>query len=331
MKFYLELFVFIVLSLSLNAQERIITLKTDSSVIKIYSFDNGSKWSEEYFNGKNIVRSISYQDKDSTTISSERYWYSTLSIKKGITKAYSDDGTLKFIIDDDKGDLVYIDTLQYPNANILKAMKQKGDSIIKSIYGVSFFNTRVKWNIYDSYYFDKTYVNEPSFTIEWLRDETKNKYRATEFNIRYDVYYGDQRLEEAIQIIIDGNGNLLPSHLWNISWTIYNKGLEKLAPSIYDFKLSGMEAIELATKFGLQQNDSCKVWSELNWKSYEGVDTNIFNGRFVLSVFQELPPTKEKMKYGIRYIRHYRVWEFNPWTKVFLGAKAMDREIKVSH
>lgn len=134
MKFYLELFAFIVLSLSLNAQERIITLKTDSSVIKIYSFDNGSKWSEEYFNGKNIVRSISYQDKDSTKISSERYWDTTLSIKKGITKAYSDDGTLKFIIDDDKGELVYIDTLQYPNANILKAMKQKGDSIIKHLW-----------------------------------------------------------------------------------------------------------------------------------------------------------------------------------------------------
>lgn len=328
MKFYLSLFFLAVLSQLLNGQRTVI-LKTDSSVIKIHYSDYGRKWSNEFFNGKNLVREITYHDKDSSAISFVQYLDTTLSFKsrKGISKAYSEDGTPEWFFDNDSRILLYVDTLKYPNYNVLSKMKLKGDSILKSIYGNSFFEEHIKWNLHSSYYFDKTYYSEPSFTISWLRENTKNKYKATEFNIRYDIIYGNQKLEEAIQIIIDENGILLPSHGWNENWTIYNEGLEKPDSSFHEFILTGKEAEELAIKFGLQKQDKSKVWSHLSWESEKGSSGNIFNGHFTISVFQELtvtPPEKEA-KYGT-YVHHYEVWMFNPRTKEFLGKKTMHRD-----
>ena len=77
-----------------------------------------------------------------------------------------------------------------PNYSMLNKMKLKGDSIIKSIYSEAFFNNYVKWN-FDSYYFDKTYGDEPSFTIDWMFDNARHAIKLP--NSIYDTTFATKQ------------------------------------------------------------------------------------------------------------------------------------------
>ena len=327
MKRITSIFISSIFVFQLHAQEINRTLTTDSSVIKttIYrstdrvtkQFTYSSKNVEESYKKKNLVHIITtFQD---TTIIAHDYYTKQNSTKwVGIFRSYYGDGRPKLTVDNDAGTWIPADTREYPNYAVLNKMKLKGDSIVRSFYGEYFFKKYVSWNIYSSYYFDSAYTSEPSFSIEWLRDDTRNKYTsATEFYISYNINYEDQLFENAIRIIIDRNGKLLPSHPWNMNWTIYNCGLENVNKSSDLSLITKSDAFVLAKQQGLKKEAHATVRCVLKWESKKEDEGQIINGRFVFSVTKNVPLTNKEKEKNVNVV-HSTIWLFDPWTKKFI-------------
>jgi hypothetical protein len=306
------IFIITILVGNLQAQNKTRTINTDSSIIKITLYNSLGKITEEIFNKKDLIHTTWYYPEDSTAIEYD-FYTDKATHPVGIYKSYSKTGKLKLYINEDKNIWLLPDTLLYPNYFLLCSMKLKGDSMLKSFYGEEFFNEHIKWDIGSSYYFDSNY-SEPSFSISWTSDDAKDRYKATEFNIRYNLNYDNEVYKDVIQIILNKNGELLPCHSWNEHWMIYNYGLEKLPDNyVHDYlSLTKRKAIELAKNFGLQENNSSTISSRLEWESSKGKEKEIFNGNFRISVTQ-------------RYMHldsiQANIWTFNPWTKEFIERK----------
>ncbi len=322
----ITLFIFSIFAFQLQAQEIKRVVTTDSSVIQTSIYGNPShllKDTKESYNNKDLVHIMTTYYGDTTTIACDYYKTKSSNKSIGIYKSYYKNGKLELTINEDKGTWAPADSTEYPNYAVLNTMKLKGDSIIRSFYGDYFFKKYITWNISSSYYFDSAYTSEPSFSIEWLRDGTKNKYTsATEFYISYNINYEDQLFENGIRIIIDTNGKLLPGHAWNMYWTIYNCGLENVNKSSDLLLITTSEALVLAKQQGLIIKDTTKVHCFLEWKTTKEEEDKILNGRFVFSVKQLIPVTKKEHQPEDK--GHYIKWQFDPWTKKFIEKKEED-------
>jgi hypothetical protein len=308
------------------------TTRTDSSVIKTIllqhtdyrtgQITNYAKLIEEHYNGKNLVHEISFRD-DTVTIQSDHYTDSTLHYLVGIAKNYKPDGKPDITVDCENGRWYPADTSDYPNYRLLNIMKLVGDSIVKSFFGADFFCKHIRWNMWRSNYFDARYTEEPSFAIEWLRDDMKNR-GATEFSVNYDLIYNGQIHEEAVKIIFDFLGNILPSHAWNEHWTIYNHGLERFADKgDHDFKLTYAEAIQQARVHGLKEDSDRLISCNLHWEGNEKNITDPGVGHYRLYVNHRLG--EKKIRKTGKHIVYFDVWVFNPWTKEFIKREKIQK------
>ncbi len=327
-------FIFVLLQINTEGQDTTRITKTDSSVIEAtFYWDKDhstgkitykSKLVEERTYRRHLIHTTGFYYGDTAITEYDDYRDSATYALVGIGKVFDKTGNLKLTMDYDNRNWTPADTSDYPNYTLLKAMKLKGDSIVQSIYGLKFFNEHVKWNI-SSYYF-----NNGTFANEWLRDEKKGSITATEFNIRYDVYYHGGVFEEGIQIILDRNGNILPKHGWmDNGEKIYNQGFEKVDTAIHDFKLTTKQAIEIAHKYGLPAKNSYLISCDLEWNQIKDSASKIYNGNFRMVVECRKRLSKRERKKVLRgdKINSYTdYWAFNPWTGEFIKKYTVHRD-----
>ncbi|HTB31990.1 MAG TPA: hypothetical protein VK808_08200 [Bacteroidia bacterium] len=211
-----------------------------------------------------------------------------------------------------------IDTSRYPRHSLLYNMRFKADSIVKSIYGEKFFNSQLKWDQKDSYYFN-IYSNDDALPFKWPDMDTNVLLRKTEFSIRYDICYSSGIMKSGIQILIDAAGNLLPRHAWmNYKQKIYTQGFEKIDTTDSEFKLTTEEAIRLACNNGLQAKDTARIYCNLVWYPANDSTTTIDSGNFYFEVGYNPEFTKgqrRRFQKGDEVQYSDYVWLYDPWTK----------------
>ena len=304
-------------------EDTILSILTDSSTIEIH-FENGRKYIEEFYFDKDLKRFISYYS-DNVTIKRESFSKKTSSGNVGKTRTYDSCGSLELIIDNDIPKWTPINTDKYPYYLVLNQMKVKADSIIETIYSDVFIKEQLKWNIFDSYYFDKT-SSQPSFSISWLNQDSRKYNSPTEFLVSYDLINSSPRHDNKIQILFDVNGNILKKHEWNNDWTVFNKGLQKLdSKTNRNFVLSENQAIEEAIKCGLKITNDENMSCYLKWESDEVKDTCIYNGSWKIFILNHLKTIQEG---SITCQEHYDVWIFDPWTGLLIERKKMYRKVE---
>ena len=299
---------------SSQTQEKSRTIITDSSVIKIWCFEGRWKIAEERFKNKDLIRTISYF-KDTLTI--ENDLSNNSNGYTGIQKIYRENGDLILLIDHDKKTWTAVDTTEFPHYKTLYSVREKADSILKHLYGERFFEKYLRWQVFRSCYFSD---EAPEFGIEWTRHDDAKKYKPDIFRVCYELHCNDIP-GETIEFLIDIEGNYVNQVLGFNKSPIYNKGLESDKIPNREFQITRKQAIELAKKYGLKENDSTEVFCQLAWEKFDDSITKVFNGRFRIYIRQEIKPALIKKDFiGEIY---YDIWVFNPWTSAFIERKKM--------
>jgi hypothetical protein len=214
---------------------------------------------------------------------------------------------------------------QYPHYALLKEMKAQADSILASMYSKSFIETNLKWSMFNSYYFDNSY-SQPSFTIEWFRDDSY-EYTPSEFIVSYDLVLENTTEERFVQIIFDRKGKILKSHNWNDISEVYNIGLiNNKAGHLIDLVLTPNLALDYVKKHNAGIDDK-KLSASFQWTPNLGHESSIYNGKWEIYVLQHLYSQNCKSNIGGCKREYYKVYIFNPWNGKLLNQKKMFKEI----
>ena|ERR1035437_6838658 len=261
---------------------------------------------------KNLKQKIDeYYFNDTRTLeSSDIYDLSDNPI--GITKKYNKKGQLEYIVDYDKGIWTIVNFDNYPHYPILQKMKQRVDSFLILTYGQQFFNKNIIWSPERScfYNIDGTGANWTDY-FEW-----NPKSYLLRYSIKLsedEIYYGQ------IEINLDSIGQIIfPSDIYED-----NKGFEKVIPK-NGFLLSKQLAIIKAKSQGLNENDSIKAFTYLDWEYLKGTKETIYNGNFTYNVGINTKKITNLPTDGRNRVEYkFDVYVFNPWTGQFIKRKKM--------
>lgn len=303
--------------------DTVLVFKTDTSTIKIYIV-GGIKHIEEFYNNKDLVRHVDYFSNNKT-IREQYYWNKAGTEEVGVHKSFNRDGKLKLMIDFENRTWKRGNTRQFPHYKLLIDMKSKADSILASMYSQNFIDNHLKWSMFNSDYFDKTY-SQPSFTISWF-EEDSYKYKPSEFIVSYDLIVENTPIEKFVRIIFDRKGRILKSHNWNDLSEVYNIGLiDNKAKSRVDLVMSPNLALDYVKK----QNpdiDIKKLSTSFEWIPNVGHESSIYNGKWEINVLQHLYSQNCNSNGSNCKREYYCVYIFNPWSGKFLHRKKMYKEI----
>lgn len=283
-------------------------VKTDSSVI-----------STKYFKYLNSIR-VFNELKDKSKTYYTDYFFDTKKVHEeaifnedndyiGISRIYTADGKLIAETNHDLGVWTVNIKDAFPFYELLKKMKLKGDSLIKSVYGQEFFNKYVTWNMGGSAIYNKTESGN------W-NDKFNNK--PIEFLFRYNIRFDNAHVYRGmIEFELDSIGNFIP----NESEDIY--GFEKLPANLNrEFRLNFTNVIEKAKEKGLVESDSIKAVAFLKWEGLRKPE--LYNGHFRFFVIIKTNTIKKIVVDGRSSVTEkFDVYSFDPWTGDFIEKKKM--------
>jgi hypothetical protein len=286
------------------------TIKTDTSEIEV-----------KYFAYLNSIREFNELKNSDKTYFRDFYFNShTLKTqgvqlkdgtRTGIWKYYLNNEKISATLDYDNGIWTVADRNAFPFYDYLQSIKFKGDNIIIENYGYEFFNKYVIWNIQGS----AIYNNEESG--DWI-DKFNNM--PDKFLLKYNIRLNkNENYNELISFSLDSNGKLI------FPFGVFDEvqGFEHVDSSI-NLIIKRAEAILLAKGLGLAESDSIKASGFLAWQYDEDKKVEKYNGRFIYSVLIKTTIEKDISPKGrSRITDRYDAYNFNPWSKKFLGIKKM--------
>lgn len=230
----------------------------------------------------------------------------------GITKQYNKKGQLEYIQDHVKGTWKVVRFDNYPYYDILKRMKGKVDSLIRSTYGKDFFDRYVVWSLEGS-----AFYNGKGAGATWYDYQ---KWEPKEFLIRYSIRLSEEEIyDEQFEIHLDSLGEI------TFPFNSYEdiKGFEKLEKK-NGFVLTRNMAIEKSKDYGLIENDSARAFTFLTWKYDPEPKQEVFNGRFTYNVAIKTQAITHQPRNGRNKIEYkFDVYVFNPWTGAFIEKQKM--------
>lgn len=285
-------------------------IKTDSSEIEVMYFaylnsirefnelrSSGKTYFRDFYFNSHTLKTHGTQLKDGERI--------------GIWNYYLNNGNKSTTLDYDNGVWKDVDRNAFPFYDYLQWIKSKGDNIIIENYGYEFFKKYVTWNIQGS----AIYNDEESG--DWI-DQFKSK--PNKFLLKYNIRLNDQEnYPNIILFSLDSNGKLI------FPFGVFEevKGFEHVDTSM-NMIIDRNEAISLAKGLGLIESDSTKATGFLTWQYDEDKKVEKFNGRFIYSVLIKTATEKAINPNGrSRITDRYDSYNFNPWTKKYLGKEKM--------
>jgi len=283
-------------------------IQTDSSVIEVnYYQDYNSKREFNRLKDKDITYFKDYY-LDTKILREEGAFTDKSSV--GIWKLYSTVGKIQCITDHDKGTISVFDENYIPFYSLKMKMKQKADSLVKSIYSNDFFNKHVIFS------FDGSLLFTPNTWESWTE-------APKQFMMRYKIKYDESHIyKDLIEFELDSNGNFLPNNFEEVY------GFEELpGATVKTFKLDYSTAIQIAKQNGLIETDSTKANAFLRWECSK--QPKIYNGNYRYYVIQK-NRTKfitDKEQGSETKTDFFNVWVFNPWSGELIQQKQM-KQIK---
>lgn len=230
--------------------------------------------------------------------------------KRGAWKIYDPAGKVLEIRDYETGVWDAIDTSLLSYHQFRVEVKAVTDSILIANYGKSFFDRHLMFNIENS--------TVSSNDLNWIGGRWCGKIKAkpSSFSVKYDIVMGHSRLNTAISLSLNGEGQIIESYTGN-SGKI--EGLQSVDKS-QQKTISESKAIDDLMQLGLLKSAEQPDTTFLKW---EKTDRKTNNGKFIYSLLYLTEKSTNQIGNNKRKILEYKAYNFDLYKGEFIEASRM--------